>query len=78
MNIISEGGQGLQLIKDIHQKCSLPIVAIGGINQTNISSVLEAGAQCAAVISAVVSAPDITSATRSLKNQIKKVVQRQV
>jgi thiamine monophosphate synthase len=68
----------LQLIKDIHQKSTLPIVAIGGINQTNISSVIEAGAQCAAVISAVVSAPNITNATQSLKDQIERVVQRQL
>jgi thiamine-phosphate diphosphorylase len=69
---------GLQLIKDIHERCSLPIVAIGGINQTNISSVIEAGAQCAAVISAVVSAPEITNATQSLKDQIERVVQNQL
>jgi len=61
---------GLQLIKNIHQKCSLPIVAIGGIDHANISSVIEAGAQCAAVISAVVTAPDMAAATRSLKNLI--------
>lgn len=70
--------RGLKLIKDIHQRCSLPIVAIGGINQTNISSVIEAGAQCAAVISAVVSAPNITSTTKLLKDQIVRVVQKQL
>jgi thiamine-phosphate pyrophosphorylase len=66
--------KGLQLIKDIHQKCLLPIVAIGGINLKNISSVIEAGAQCAAVISAVVSAPDLSNAVQSLKDQIERVV----
>lgn len=70
--------KGLQLIKNIHYKCSLPIVAIGGINQENISSVIEAGAQCAAVISAAVSAPDITSATQSLRNQIEETVPGQL
>lgn len=66
--------KGLQLIKDIRQRCSLPIVAIGGINHTNILSVMEAGSQGAAVISAVVSAADITHATQALKDQIEKVV----
>lgn len=64
--------QGLQLIKSIRKKCSLPIVAIGGINQENVDSVIDAGAQCAAIISAVVSAPDITDAARRLKEQIDK------
>ena len=36
----------------------MPIVAIGGINQSNISAVLAAGANAVAVISAVLSGPD--------------------
>jgi len=70
--------RGLQLIKNIRDSCSLPIVAIGGINHENISRVIEAGAQCAAVISAVVSTSDITAATHSLRDQIKKIVNRQL
>jgi thiamine-phosphate pyrophosphorylase len=62
--------RGIQLIRNICSKIALPIVAIGGINHENISSVIEAGAQCAAVISAVVSAQNIADATRSLKNKI--------
>lgn len=68
--------QGLQLIKTIRQRCSVPIVAIGGINHKNIVSVIEAGAQCASVISAVVSAPDITAAAQSLRSQIEEIVHR--
>ena len=68
--------KGLQLIKNIHDKCGLPIVAIGGINHENVSGVIEAGAQCAAVISAVVSAPNIADATRSLKSKIGGIVSR--
>lgn len=62
--------RGIQFIRNIRSKIALPIVAIGGINHENISSVFEAGAQCAAVISAVVSAQNIADATRSLKNKI--------
>ncbi len=66
--------KGLQLIKNIHEKCSLPIVAIGGINHENVSIVIEAGAQCAAVISAVVSATDIAQAAQQLKNRIQETI----
>jgi thiamine-phosphate pyrophosphorylase len=43
-----------------------PIVAIGGINLSNIDSVIAAGADSAAVISAVVCAPDMQAATEEL------------
>jgi len=44
----------------------LPIVAIGGINGSNIAQVARAGADAAAVISAVVCADDMVEATRRL------------
>lgn len=43
-----------------------PIVAIGGISLANISDVRRAGADSAAVVSAVVAAPDMEEATRQL------------
>jgi hydroxymethylpyrimidine kinase/phosphomethylpyrimidine kinase/thiamine-phosphate diphosphorylase len=46
--------------------CDLPIVAIGGINESNIGDVTEAGADAAAVISAVIAAPNMQDAVRSL------------
>lgn len=46
----------------------IPVVAIGGITAANIASVVQAGADAAAVISAVVSAPDMAAATRNLRN----------
>lgn len=46
----------------------IPVVAIGGISRENIASVAEAGANAAAVISAVVSAPDMEAATRELRD----------
>jgi hydroxymethylpyrimidine kinase/phosphomethylpyrimidine kinase/thiamine-phosphate diphosphorylase len=42
------------------------IVAIGGINLSNIASVAAAGADAAAVVSAIVCAPDTEQATRDL------------
>lgn len=58
---------GLELVARIRQACRLPIVAIGGINAGNARLVRDAGADAAAVISAVVSADDIAEAARRLK-----------
>ena len=44
----------------------IPIVAIGGINAENIAEVAAAGADAAAVVSAVVGAPNMEAATREL------------
>jgi thiamine-phosphate pyrophosphorylase len=57
---------GLDIIKKIKKISGLPVVAIGGINKTNIKSVIEAGADCVAVISAVMGAEDVEKATREL------------
>jgi thiamine-phosphate pyrophosphorylase len=53
-------------IKEIKRTVGLPIVAIGGINKSNLSAVLKAGADAVAVISAVMGAADIEKATRQL------------
>ena len=45
---------------------NIPVVAIGGINAGNIVEVARAGADAAAVVSAVVAAPDMEAATREL------------
>lgn len=58
---------GLELIARIRKGCSLPIVAIGGINAENARSVREAGADAVAVISAIASADDIARAASHLK-----------
>ena len=52
------------------QAVSIPVLAIGGINQDNIKEVIAAGADGAAVISAVVSQEDVTAAAASLKRLI--------
>ena len=44
----------------------LPVVAIGGIDESNVGEVVAAGAAGAAVILAVAAAPDPASATRNL------------
>jgi thiamine-phosphate pyrophosphorylase len=57
-------GAGLKLIKDVKEKIKIPIVAIGGINLHNVESVINAGANSAAVISAVVTKNDVEEECR--------------
>jgi len=45
---------------------TVPLVAIGGINHNNIGDVFAAGADSAAVVSAIICADDMTAATRAL------------
>ncbi|HDQ04138.1 MAG TPA: thiamine phosphate synthase [Deltaproteobacteria bacterium] len=59
---------GLEGLKKIKQFSRHPIVAIGGINETNISDVIGAGADCIAVVSAICAADNPEIAVRSLKN----------
>ena len=59
--------QGVDRIAQIRRHCRLPIVAIGGIDAENARKVRKAGADAAAVISAIVAADDIAQAARRLK-----------
>jgi thiamine-phosphate pyrophosphorylase len=60
--------QGPAIIADIRPHTRLPIVAIGGIKAENARLVREAGADSAAVISAIVAADDIARAARQMKS----------
>ena len=52
---------GLEGVRRARQITSKPLVAIGGITRQNCKSVLEAGADCVAVISDVVESPRKTT-----------------
>lgn len=69
-------GLGLAFIRQVKQKVQIPLVAIGGINADNVAEVIEAGADSAAVVSAVVSADNIEKAAKTLLEQIRKSKQR--
>lgn len=58
---------GLGELRRIRQHISIPIVAIGGINQANAADVMRAGVDGIAVVSAVVAADDVTAAARQLR-----------
>ncbi|MCR4398696.1 MAG: thiamine phosphate synthase [Firmicutes bacterium] len=57
---------GLSGLREICSRVNIPVVAIGGVNHKTAADVLEAGAAGLAVVSAVVSAPDVREAARSL------------
>jgi len=59
-------GYGLATVGEIRAAVSIPVIAIGGIGPANAADVIGAGADGIAVISAVVSQPDITAAARDL------------
>ena len=57
---------GPEMVRRVKSAVSLPVVAIGGINETNIKDVAAAGADCACVVSAITFADDPRAATRRL------------
>jgi thiamine-phosphate pyrophosphorylase len=59
-------GHGLVTLKKVRGAVGIPVIAIGGIGPANAADVIGAGADGIAVISAVVSQPDITVAAREL------------
>ncbi len=63
---------GLERLRQVRKAISIPIVAIGGINRQNIGEVMAAGADSAAVISAVLNQKDMESAARQLVKEIEK------
>lgn len=66
---------GLAGLQQIVRVSTVPVVGIGGINASNAASVIHAGANGVAVISAVVSADDVERATRELKAIIEQAKQ---
>ena len=62
---------GTEITGKIINVVKKPVVAIGGINKTNIDEVLNQGVKSVAVISAVVSDEDVKKAAEELVNKIK-------
>jgi len=63
-------GRGLEVLREIRQNVSVPVIAIGGINLDNVREVIAAGANGVAVISVVVGSRDIVAAAGELKKKI--------
>ncbi|KJS15646.1 MAG: hypothetical protein VR69_12730 [Peptococcaceae bacterium BRH_c4b] len=63
---------GLQGLEAVCRSASIPVVGIGGINIKNARQVIAAGAAGVAVVSAVVSAPDVVRAASELLAEVKR------
>jgi thiamine-phosphate diphosphorylase len=66
---------GPELLRRVRTRIDGPLVAIGGIGEDNAASVIQAGADAVAVISAVCAAPDPEAATRRILARIKEAAQ---
>jgi thiamine-phosphate pyrophosphorylase len=64
----------LEMLHAIQAAVSVPVCGIGGIDESNIGSVIDTGADMAAVISAVVGAPDVRAATEKLATRFRAFV----
>jgi thiamine-phosphate pyrophosphorylase len=62
---------GVAGLREVRAKVRTPIVAIGGITANNAGDVRAAGADCVAVVSAVLAAPDPRAAIAELMRAIK-------
>lgn len=63
---------GLEGLAEICCEVKIPVVGIGGINASKAGSVILTGARGVAVVSAVVSVPDIAGATREVAGAVKE------
>jgi thiamine-phosphate pyrophosphorylase len=67
----TKGAWGLEGLTKIKAYNRHPLVAIGGINESNVREVVKAGADCIAVVSAICASPDPEMAARNINNLIK-------
>jgi len=66
-------GHGLETVKEIREAVkNIPLIGIGGLNESNAVSAVSAGLDGVAVISAVVSAENITAAAKKLRKIIEE------
>ncbi len=62
--------RSIEALSEIRRAVRFPILAIGGITLENVETVIAAGADGAAVISAVVAARDITQAAAEFRQRV--------
>jgi thiamine-phosphate pyrophosphorylase len=61
---------GVDTVRELKRTISTPLVAIGGINASNIGEVVAAGADAMAVVSAVMGERDVKGAVQKLVTKI--------
>jgi len=71
--IAPSGGKiySLEELSRLHEKLSIPLVAIGGVKKENVTEVISAGASAVAAVSAILEAEDIERATRQMVRALK-------
>jgi thiamine-phosphate pyrophosphorylase len=63
---------GIDFLADLAARHQTPLVAIGGITTQNATAIMQAGATGIAVITAIISAEDITAAASQLRQAIER------
>ncbi|MGV3659393.1 MAG: thiamine phosphate synthase [Prosthecobacter sp.] len=61
---------GLQDITEVHQRVTLPIFCIGGVNAARLDEIVAAGARRVVVVSAFLQAADVGAEVRALKARL--------
>lgn len=62
------------ILKSICDSVNIPVVAIGGINEKNLSRLQGSGIAGVAVVSSILKAEDVSLATKSMLSQVRKIV----
>ncbi len=65
------GPRGLDALRRAVEAVSIPVVAIGGINEENLPDVLGTGARAVAIISGILDAPCVRDRVKALERIIK-------
>lgn len=74
----TKGAWGLNGLAKIKVFSRHPLVAIGGINESNVREVVKAGADCIAVVSAICAVPDPEAATRRINDIINSALTERI
>jgi len=64
---------GIDLFSKVRRCTTLPLFAIGGVNRSKLKEVLDAGADGIALISAILSSPDVYRECQQLIGEMKKL-----
>src|SRR4030095_6202065 len=62
---------GLEQIREVHERVSIPIFCIGGIKFENLARVIAAGAKRVVIVSGLLQATDIASYTGACKKLLR-------
>ncbi|MBM7615876.1 thiamine phosphate synthase [Alkaliphilus hydrothermalis] len=62
--------KGLRLIKEIKEKVSIPVIALGGITPENVKDVMDLGVEGVAVMSGIMAAEDVFEVVEMFKKMM--------